>query len=134
MVFYLPCYIYIYFVLYLVIYRYIYIFIYIYLYIYIFYILYYYFTISAVTEFPMRGALVGELFANILADGFSRLQRGDRYWFENNQFTSSKIILLLHEWINSIERFFTRLLGGCLLSCLFVYKTVWGGNSKSRNV
>ena len=70
----------------------------------------------------MRGALVGELFANILADGFSRLQRGDRYWFENNQFTSSKFILLLHAWINSIEQFFLHvcLVVVCSLDCLFI--------------
>lgn len=38
-----------------------------------------------VTEVPMPGAFVGELFANILGDGFSRLMRGDRFYFENTQ-------------------------------------------------
>ena len=30
----------------------------------------------------MVGGLVGQLFANILADGFSRVRKGDRFWFE----------------------------------------------------
>lgn len=34
------------------------------------------------TELPVEGGIVGELFANILADGFSRLRKGDRLWFE----------------------------------------------------
>ena len=34
------------------------------------------------TEFPVVGGLVGQLFANILADGFSRVRKGDRFWFE----------------------------------------------------
>lgn len=37
---------------------------------------------TAVTELPVEGGIVGELFANILADGFSRLRKGDRLWFE----------------------------------------------------
>ena len=39
----------------------------------------------------MPGALVGELFANILADGFQRLQKGDRFWFENKQFATGQL-------------------------------------------
>ena len=38
-----------------------------------------------VTEFPVTGGLVGELFANILADGFSRSRKGDRLFFESRQ-------------------------------------------------
>lgn len=40
---------------------------------------------TGVTEIPMQGAIVGELFANIIGDGFSRLMRGDRLHFENTQ-------------------------------------------------
>lgn len=38
--------------------------------------------IGGVTEKPNKG-LTGDLFANIIADGFARTQRGDRFYFEN---------------------------------------------------
>ena len=47
--------------------------------------------VEGVTENHTPGALVGELFANILCDGFKRLQKGDRFWFENNQLGPSKL-------------------------------------------
>ena len=47
-----------------------------------------------VTEIPLHGAFVGELFANILGDGFSRIMNGDRFYFENTEggLNSSKFI------------------------------------------
>ena len=47
-----------------------------------------------VTEIPLPGAFVGELFANILGDGFSRIMNGDRFYFENTEggLNSSKFI------------------------------------------
>lgn len=33
----------------------------------------------------MAGSFVGELFGNILGDGFSRLVKGDRFYFESSQ-------------------------------------------------
>ncbi|XP_067941580.1 peroxidase-like [Watersipora subatra] len=39
--------------------------------------------IAGVTEFPVRGGLIGELFANILGDGFSNSRKGDRFFFES---------------------------------------------------
>lgn len=38
---------------------------------------------TAVTEGQIEGGIVGPLFANILADGFSRLRDGDRFYFES---------------------------------------------------
>jgi len=38
-----------------------------------------------VTENHVPGGLTGELFANIMGDGFSRLLQGDRLWFEGRQ-------------------------------------------------
>ncbi|XP_067941578.1 peroxidase-like isoform X2 [Watersipora subatra] len=40
--------------------------------------------IAGVTEFPVAGGLIGELFANILGDGFSRSRKGDRFFFESS--------------------------------------------------
>ena len=50
-----------------------------------------------VTEIPLPGAFVGELFANILGDGFSRIMNGDRFYFENTEggLNSSKFITSL---------------------------------------
>ncbi|XP_067942940.1 peroxidase mlt-7-like [Watersipora subatra] len=39
--------------------------------------------IAGVTEIPKEGAIVGELFALIIADGFSRIRDGDRLFFES---------------------------------------------------
>jgi len=43
------------------------------------------FNFTGVTENPLPGALVGELFANIIGDGFSRSKKGDRFYFESSQ-------------------------------------------------
>ena len=52
--------------------------------------------VEGVTENHTPGALVGELFANILCDGFKRLQKGDRFWFEYNRFTSGLLFCLFY--------------------------------------
>ncbi|KAF6025972.1 hypothetical protein EB796_015717 [Bugula neritina] len=41
--------------------------------------------IAGITEKRLSGALVGELFANIIGDGFSRSKKGDRFYFESSQ-------------------------------------------------
>ena len=42
----------------------------------------FYFSVG-VTENHVAGGLVGALFGNIIGDGFARLQRGDRFYFES---------------------------------------------------
>ena len=42
-------------------------------------------SVSGVTEIPMQDSFVGELFGNILGDGFSRLVKGDRFYFESSE-------------------------------------------------
>lgn len=37
------------------------------------------------------GSLVGELFGTILTDQFARTRDGDRFWYENEQFTSTDL-------------------------------------------
>ena len=41
--------------------------------------------VTGVTEIPMQDSFVGELFGNILGDGFSRLVKGDRFYFESSE-------------------------------------------------
>jgi len=43
------------------------------------------FNFTGITEKRLSGALVGELFANIIGDGFSRSKKGDRFYFESSQ-------------------------------------------------
>ena len=44
-----------------------------------------YSSVAGVTEIPMQDSFVGELFGNILGDGFSRLVKGDRFYFESSE-------------------------------------------------
>jgi peroxidase len=39
--------------------------------------------VGGLAEPHVAGGAVGELFATIIADQFSRLRNGDRHWFEN---------------------------------------------------
>ena len=52
---------------------------------------------GGVSEFPVPGAVVGPTFACIIAQQFSFLRRGDRFWFENRDFPSSFTRMQLQE-------------------------------------
>ncbi|MCA9224966.1 MAG: hypothetical protein KDA47_05115, partial [Planctomycetales bacterium] len=47
--------------------------------------------VGGLAEDHATGAVVGETFASIIADQFTRLRDGDRFWFENQQFNAADL-------------------------------------------
>ncbi|MDV3352054.1 peroxidase family protein [Leptothoe sp. LEGE 181152] len=47
--------------------------------------------VGGLAEDHVPGAMVGELFQTIIADQFMRLRDGDRFWYENGQFTQAEL-------------------------------------------
>jgi hypothetical protein len=47
--------------------------------------------VGGLAEDRVPGAMVGPLFRKIIADQFERLRDGDRFWYENGQFTAGEL-------------------------------------------
>lgn len=47
--------------------------------------------VGGLAEDHAAGAMVGPLFQKIIADQFERLRDGDRFWYENGQFTAAEL-------------------------------------------
>ncbi|NEQ48278.1 MAG: hypothetical protein F6K00_33985 [Leptolyngbya sp. SIOISBB] len=47
--------------------------------------------VGGLAEDKAPGAMVGELFQTIMADQFARLRDGDRFWYENAQFSQTDL-------------------------------------------
>ena len=50
--------------------------------------------VGGLAEEHVPGAQLGPLFQRIIADQFQRLRDGDRYWYENGQFTQEELDLI----------------------------------------
>ncbi|MEM6433273.1 MAG: peroxidase family protein [Cyanobacteria bacterium P01_D01_bin.115] len=50
--------------------------------------------VGGLAEDKAAGAMVGELFQTIMADQFARLRDGDRFWYENSQFSQADLTFI----------------------------------------
>ncbi|MFQ4138137.1 peroxidase family protein [Nodosilinea sp. PGN35] len=50
--------------------------------------------VGGLAEEALPGALVGELLQAVIADQFIRLRDGDKYWYENGQFTTAELAFI----------------------------------------
>lgn len=47
--------------------------------------------VGGLAEDAASGSMVGEFFQTVIADQFARLRDGDRFWYENGQFTAEEL-------------------------------------------
>jgi len=47
--------------------------------------------VGGLAETPVEGAIVGPLFAAVIADQFTRLRDADRFWYQNGRFSTEEV-------------------------------------------
>ncbi|MDW8266211.1 MAG: peroxidase family protein, partial [Gemmataceae bacterium] len=60
--------------------------------------------IGGLAEDRVPGAMVGPLFFRVLKDQFERIRDGDRFWYENGQFTAEELALIRNTKLSDIIR------------------------------
>ena len=50
--------------------------------------------VGGLAEEHSNGAIVGELFATMIAEQFERLRDGDRFWYQNGQLTTDELMMV----------------------------------------
>ncbi|MDW8265949.1 MAG: peroxidase family protein, partial [Gemmataceae bacterium] len=60
--------------------------------------------IGGLAEDRVPGAMVGPLFFRVLKEQFERIRDGDRFWYENGQFTAEELALIRNTKLSDIIR------------------------------
>ena len=58
--------------------------------------------VGGLAEDHAQGAIIGELFQAVIADQFTRLRDGNRFWYENEQLTESELNLVRSTTLSSL--------------------------------
>jgi len=66
--------------------------------------------IGGVSEKPLKDALVGPTFVCIIGDQFSRLRRGDRFFYEERGHPSSFDQGILNNKLNRTHLYFNKII------------------------
>lgn len=60
--------------------------------------------VGGLAEDRIGASIVGPLYQRILQDDFTRLRDGDRFWFENNQFSQAEVREIMDTRLSDVLR------------------------------